>query len=60
MYLRRIVRIELNNGAALRAGTYVVKPKYLDHLEPSEWDFADFLRNSKASFQKNYKGYQAL
>jgi gamma-glutamylcyclotransferase (GGCT)/AIG2-like uncharacterized protein YtfP len=60
MYTRRIVQIELNNGAALRASTYVVKPEFLEHLEPSEWDFADFLHHGKAGFQKHYKGFRLL
>lgn len=60
MYARRPVRIELNDGATLPAAVYVVKPQFRDHLEPSEWNFADFLRTGKARFQKNYRGYQAL
>jgi gamma-glutamylcyclotransferase (GGCT)/AIG2-like uncharacterized protein YtfP len=60
IYARRLVRIELNDGATLPAAAYVVKPQFLNHLEPSEWNFADFLRNGKANFQKKYKGYKAL
>jgi gamma-glutamylcyclotransferase (GGCT)/AIG2-like uncharacterized protein YtfP len=60
LYARRRVQIELNDGTALRAAAYVVKPEYLDRLEPSEWDFAEFLRNGKAKFQKHYKGYRSL
>jgi len=60
MYARRLLRIELTDGAILRAAAYVVKPQFLDHLEPSEWDFADFLRDGKAKFQKHYKGYRSL
>jgi hypothetical protein len=32
----------------------------LDHLDQSDWDFADFLRRGKESFQKHYKGYESL
>ena len=60
MYARQLVQIDLNDGATLLAATYVVKPEFLDHLEASEWDFADFLRSGKASFQRRYKGYQSL
>jgi len=60
LYERRRVRIELDNGTALHAAAYVVKPEYLDHLEPFEWDFAEFLRNGKARFQKHYKGFRIL
>ena len=60
MYARWLVQIELYDGAILPAATYVVKPQFLVRLEPSEWNFADFLRNGKTNFQKNYKGYKAL
>lgn len=60
MYARQLVQIELNDGTTLLAATYVVSPEFLDHLEQSEWDFADFLRNGKAKFQRHYKGYQSL
>lgn len=32
----------------MREATYVVRPQFLDHLEQSDWDLADFLRNGKA------------
>jgi len=60
MYARQLVQIELNDGTTLLAATYVVSPEFLDHLEQSDWDFADFLRNGKARFQRHYKGYQSL
>jgi len=60
MYARQIVEVEVNDGARLRAETYVVKPNFLDHLDQTDWDFADFLRNGKASFQRHYKGYRAF
>jgi gamma-glutamylcyclotransferase (GGCT)/AIG2-like uncharacterized protein YtfP len=60
MYARQIVEVQLNDGASLRAQTYVVKPNFLDHLDQTDWDFADFLRNGKASFQRHYKGYQSF
>jgi gamma-glutamylcyclotransferase (GGCT)/AIG2-like uncharacterized protein YtfP len=55
MYARRVVRIEQSDGAALPAATYVVRQEFLDRLDQSDWDFAGFLRNGKASFQKHYK-----
>ena len=60
MYARRPVQIELNDGAPLAAATYVVRPEFLDRLEEHEWDFADFLRNGKALFQREYRGYRSL
>ena len=60
MYARKLVQIELIDGVTLLAATYVVQPEFLDHLDQSGWDFADFIRNGKASFQMNFKGYQSL
>lgn len=60
MYARRPVQIESNDGALLLAATYVVRSEFLDHLEEHEWDFADFLRNGKALFQRHYRGYRSL
>jgi len=60
LYERRRVQIELDDGTSLNAAAYVVKPEYLDRLEPSEWDYAEFLRSGKARFQKYYKGFRTL
>ncbi len=60
MYARELVQIELNDGGSLLAATYVVRPEFLNHLEESGWNFADFLRNGKTSFERRYKGYQSL
>jgi gamma-glutamylcyclotransferase (GGCT)/AIG2-like uncharacterized protein YtfP len=60
MYARQVVRIELIDGSDMLAATYVVQPEFLDRLDPSDWDFADFVRYGKASFQRKYKGYQLL
>ena len=60
MYVRQGVRIELQEGGTLLAGVYVAQPEFLDHLDESDWDLADFLRHGKASFQKDYKGYRSL
>lgn len=60
MYVHRLVQVEMNNSAILPAETYIVRLKFLDHLEDSEWDFEDFLRGGKESFQLNYKGYRQI
>jgi gamma-glutamylcyclotransferase (GGCT)/AIG2-like uncharacterized protein YtfP len=60
MYLRQPIQIEVNDSALLYAETYVVKPEFVDYLEPYEWDFEKFLQNDKASFQRSYKGYRAI
>jgi len=60
MYTRESVEIELSDGTTLPAATYVVRAEFLNHLDQSDWDFTDFLRNGKARFQNHYKGYQSL
>ena len=60
MYFRQEISIKLEDSAMMPAITYVVKPDYLTLVEETEWDFTDFLRNKKTSFQKSYKGYRLL
>jgi gamma-glutamylcyclotransferase (GGCT)/AIG2-like uncharacterized protein YtfP len=60
MYVRQLVQIVLNGGMTLLAATYIVQPEFLDQLEQTEWEFAEFLRHGKTSFQRDYKGYQSL
>lgn len=60
MYARRIVQVELKDGSILPAATYVTVPEFLDRLDRSGWDFADFLRNGKTSFRRGYGGYRSL
>ena len=60
MYVRQPVQVELRDGTILPAATYVVRQEFIDHLEESDWDFDDFLRNGKKSFQLNYRGYRQL
>jgi gamma-glutamylcyclotransferase (GGCT)/AIG2-like uncharacterized protein YtfP len=60
MYFRQRVQIEVSDGTLLYAETYLVKPEFVDYLEPYEWDFEKFLQNDKASFHRSYKGYRAI
>jgi len=60
MYVRQPVQIEMTDGANLPALTYVVRPEFLDRLDESEWNVADFLRNGKERFQREYRGYRHL
>lgn len=60
MYARKLVQVEPGEGAILLAATYVVQPEFLDRIETSDWDFAEFLRGGKARFQKHYRGYRSL
>jgi len=38
------------DGVTLPAATYVVGPEFLDHLDHSDWDFAEFCCNGKTGF----------
>ena len=60
MYIRQAVNIELTDGRMLPGLAYVVRPEYVEHLESDEWDFENFLKNGKAHFQREYRGYQQL
>jgi gamma-glutamylcyclotransferase (GGCT)/AIG2-like uncharacterized protein YtfP len=60
MYERWPVEIELNNGVTLVAATYIVQSEFMGCVDQVDWEFADFLRNGKAIFQKQYKGYRSL
>lgn len=60
MYIRQHVKVEMNEGILLPAETYVLQKEFQDRLEVSEWDFEDFLRSGKKSFQLNYRGYRQL
>ncbi len=60
MYARQSVHIDLKDGSALLVVTYVVRPEFLNYVDQFEWDFDEFFRNGKTSFQKHYKGYNWL
>jgi hypothetical protein len=60
MYKRQPVGIELNEGGMLYAETYIIQQAYLNFLDQSDWDFEDFIKNGKESFQRHYWGYHLL
>ena len=60
MYERLLVTVESNDRPQLSAETYVIHPDYLNLLDQSDWDFNDFIKNGKTSFQRHYKGYHSL
>jgi cation transport regulator ChaC len=60
MYDRQTVKVKLKDGTTMPAATYVVKPEFMGYIDPSDWDFEEFRRNRKASFQRQYKGYLSL
>ncbi len=60
MYTRQLVKVEIFDGGTLTAEAYIVRPEFLCHHEASEWNFANFLRNGKKPFQRDYSGYRYL
>jgi hypothetical protein len=54
------VQVELNDGCAVPAETYVARTDFMDYLVDAEWDFAEFIRKNKGSFCRSYGGYRAL
>lgn len=60
MYSRESVQVELADGSAVAAATYVVHGDFTSCLDETEWDFAAFLDSDKESFCKSYEGYRAL
>lgn len=55
MYARHSVQINLDSGVTMPADTYVIQPAYLDRLTTSDWNFSEFLRKHKESFQRDYR-----
>lgn len=60
MYERQLVQVDLGDGETLLAGAYVARAEFLAQIDEAEWDVAEFLRNGKARFQEQYRGFQAL
>jgi len=60
MYTRQLVEVWMFHGAPITAEAYIVRPEFLCQLEASEWNFANFLRNGKRPFQRDYSGYRDL
>ena len=59
-YRREAVEVQLPDGRAETAWTYVFKPEYGHRLAAGEWDFAHFLRSGKARFEARYLGFARL
>ena len=59
-YRREPVRVQLPDGRAETAWTYVFKARYAHRLAAGEWDFAHFLRHGKARFEARYLGFDRL
>ncbi len=50
MYSRQNVIVEMPDGTALPAATYVALDDFRDQFEEREWDFTTFLRSDKEDF----------
>jgi gamma-glutamylcyclotransferase (GGCT)/AIG2-like uncharacterized protein YtfP len=59
LYARLDVAVELEDGGTVPAEAYIVRPEHVDCLEASGWDFDVFLREGKARFLREYKGFRA-
>jgi gamma-glutamylcyclotransferase (GGCT)/AIG2-like uncharacterized protein YtfP len=60
LYVRQALPVALGDGRVVSAEAYVVRAEHLDRLGASLWRFDDFLREGKAVFQQEYKGFSAL
>jgi len=58
MYKRVSVRVTLTDGTRRHTFAYVIKAAFRDHLEPRDWDPADFLERDRAAFQRRYTGFK--
>lgn len=59
-YQRRPVRVRIAAGSESQVDCYLFRPEYRHLLTCREWDYAAFLRNGKAEFQRRYQGFAAL
>lgn len=53
-YLRKIVRINLHNGAELDAQTYILKKEYYQVIGDSDWDPLQFEIRYMALFLNSF------
>ena len=58
MYDRLSVSVETADKRRISAETYVVKDNFTQYLETRRWSFQQFLEDGKATFQRNYRGYE--
>jgi gamma-glutamylcyclotransferase (GGCT)/AIG2-like uncharacterized protein YtfP len=60
MYQREIVLVSLADGASIEAHAYVIRPEFENRLGASQWDFEEFLRRGRKTFETQYAGFKAL
>jgi gamma-glutamylcyclotransferase (GGCT)/AIG2-like uncharacterized protein YtfP len=60
MYCRSKVMVSLDDGSAVEAFVYIVRPEFRDRLGRRDWDFAGFVAKKKSVFVNSYRGYDTL
>jgi gamma-glutamylcyclotransferase (GGCT)/AIG2-like uncharacterized protein YtfP len=60
MYQRRVIQVELEDGAVREAQAYVLRPEFEHNLSAGPWSLEEFLRSGKERFQRQYLGFEAL
>jgi gamma-glutamylcyclotransferase (GGCT)/AIG2-like uncharacterized protein YtfP len=60
MYRRLEIQVRLGDESCARAGVYVIQPAYHHHLSLEDWSFDEFLREGKARFECDYRGFDSL
>jgi len=55
MYSRETVQVELEDGRAILAETYVVMPAFVGQLDVVDWDYEYFLEHEKKRYLEKIK-----
>lgn len=60
LYDRRPVTVRYENGSGAMVDCYVFRPEFASRLTEIEWEYTAFLRDGKALFQQQYRGFKAI
>lgn len=55
IYSREKVQVALDDGVTMSAESYVIKPRFIKHLERVDWNEETFLRKHKQRYIKEIK-----
>ena len=58
LYQRKPVRVETKEREIRDAATYVIKPKFSNHISSSEWNVMEFAQKHLKAFLEIYSGFQ--
>jgi len=58
LYQRKPVRVETKEREIRDAATYVIKPKFRNHLSSLEWNVMEFAQKHLEAFLEIYSGFQ--